>query len=219
MEWSSFFIEQRGNGGIYPPALLRPPEDGERTHHHRLSESAPSAPEAGSTRAAACRGRTPLWRNRSSFLSLLCRCSACRARSADLRIALCVREAAPHGRSRDPARHQQGQCEPGPVPPEKPRGGDLATGSGRPSEHFQADLNVSRIVTHFFENRLRPRLENGEHRLSTMLEMAKGLPAAPGDDDSAAVVRTRIEALEKWQRRGRSVVPMIIRWLRPEFSE
>jgi DNA-binding transcriptional regulator GbsR (MarR family) len=82
-------------------------------------------------------------------------------------------------------------------------------------EHFQADLNVSRIVTHFFENRLRPRLENGEHRLSTMLEMTKRLPAAPGDDDSAAVVRTRIEALEKWQRRGRSVLPMIIRWLRP----
>ncbi len=82
-------------------------------------------------------------------------------------------------------------------------------------EHFKADLNVSRIVTHFFENRLRPRLENGEHRLSTMLEMAKGLPAAPDDDDSAAVVRTRIEALEKWQRRGRSIVPMIIRWLRP----
>jgi DNA-binding transcriptional regulator GbsR (MarR family) len=82
-------------------------------------------------------------------------------------------------------------------------------------EHFQADLNVSRIVTHFFENRLRPRLENGQHRLSTMLELVKRLPVVPGDGESALVVRTRIEALEKWQQRGRSVIPMIVRWLRP----
>lgn len=82
-------------------------------------------------------------------------------------------------------------------------------------EHFQADLNVSRIVTHFFENRLRPRLENGEHRLSTMLELVKRVPVASGDGESLLVVRTRIEALEKWQRRGRGVIPMIIRWLRP----
>lgn len=82
-------------------------------------------------------------------------------------------------------------------------------------EHFQADLNVSRIVTHFFENRLRPRLDHGEHRLSTMLDLVRSLPVPPGEEDSTAVVRTRIEALEKWQRRGRSVLPMILRWLRP----
>ena len=29
--------------------------------------------------------------------------------------------------------------------------------AGDRREHFQADLNVSRIVTHFFENRLQPR--------------------------------------------------------------
>lgn len=82
-------------------------------------------------------------------------------------------------------------------------------------EHFQADLNVSRIVNHFFENRLRPRLENGQGRLLRMLELAKAIPPKDEADDSAAVVQTRIEALEKWQRRGRSVLPMIIRWLRP----
>lgn len=82
-------------------------------------------------------------------------------------------------------------------------------------EHFKADLNVSRIITHFFENRVQPRLENGESRLSSMLELAKRLPADAKDEDAALVIRTRIEALEKWQRRGRGVLPMIIRWLRP----
>jgi DNA-binding transcriptional regulator GbsR (MarR family) len=82
-------------------------------------------------------------------------------------------------------------------------------------EHFQADLNVSRLVTHFFENRLRPRLDHGERRLSAMRELVGVLAEGKVGDESAAVVQTRIEALEKWQRRGRSVLPMIIRWLRP----
>lgn len=76
-------------------------------------------------------------------------------------------------------------------------------------EHFQADLNVSRIVNHFFENRLQPRLEHGESRLAEMLATAKQAEGGPDP-----VVLTRIEALEKWQRRGRTVLPMILRWLR-----
>ncbi len=81
-------------------------------------------------------------------------------------------------------------------------------------EHFQADLNVSRIVTHFFENRLQPRFEHGEQRLAAMLELARA-NASDEEGEAVATVLNRIEALEKWQRRGRSVVPMIIRWLRP----
>lgn len=81
-------------------------------------------------------------------------------------------------------------------------------------EHFQADLNVSRIVTHFFENRLRPRLDHGERRLGRMLALARAARTGAAEDPGA-VVLTRIEALEKWQRRGRNVLPMIVRWLRP----
>lgn len=80
-------------------------------------------------------------------------------------------------------------------------------------EHFEADLNVSRIVTHFFENRLQPRLEHGDHRLQRMMVLAR---EAKRKDKSAgaATVLTRIQALQKWQKRGRSLVPMVVRWLK-----
>ena len=86
--------------------------------------------------------------------------------------------------------------------------------AGDRREHFQADLNVSRIVTHFFENRLQPRLEHGEQRLAAMLELARSARLESDSNEGTAAVLTRIEALGKWQKRGRSVVPMIVRWLR-----
>lgn len=80
-------------------------------------------------------------------------------------------------------------------------------------EHFEADLNVSHIVTHFFENRLQPRLVNGEERLNSMVQLAR---AAEGDGrtkESAAIL-VRLEALQKWQKRGRGILPLIMKWLR-----
>jgi len=77
-------------------------------------------------------------------------------------------------------------------------------------EHFRADLNVSRIAHHFFENRLQPRLENGEERLESMLRLARqeqrlGAGAEP---------ISRLRALQKWQSRGTRLLPLILRWLR-----
>ena len=46
-------------------------------------------------------------------------------------------------------------------------------------EHFAADLNVSRIVHHFFEERLLPRLQHGSERVDSILaELA--CPLRPG---------------------------------------
>jgi DNA-binding transcriptional regulator GbsR (MarR family) len=80
-------------------------------------------------------------------------------------------------------------------------------------EHFEADLNVSRIVTHFFENRLQPRLEHGDRRLEEMLDLARAAKREKKDGGSAAVL-TRIQALQKWQKRGRNLLPMVVRWLK-----
>ena len=38
-------------------------------------------------------------------------------------------------------------------------------------EDYRADLQVSRITNHFFENRLEPRLQNGKSRLSLMMDL------------------------------------------------
>lgn len=80
-------------------------------------------------------------------------------------------------------------------------------------EHFQADLQVSRIVTHFFENRLRPRLENGEARLKVMHRLAHLVEREEPVGDAGSVLH-RIEALQKWQKRGRRIIPFLLRWLK-----
>ena len=78
-------------------------------------------------------------------------------------------------------------------------------------EHYRADLQVSRITNHFFENRLEPRLQNGKRRLSLMLDLID--ESLDGFDDSAEV-RTRVAALQKWHKRGGSIIPMIVKWLK-----
>lgn len=80
-------------------------------------------------------------------------------------------------------------------------------------EHFQADLNVSRIVTHFFENRLEPRLEHGDRRLEEMIDLARRAKRSDRTEGATAVL-TRIQALQKWQKRGRNLLPMVVRWLK-----
>lgn len=79
-------------------------------------------------------------------------------------------------------------------------------------EHFQADLNVSRIVSHFFEDRLKDRLENGEARLELMLRLAED--AKPADPDCESNILARVQALQKWQKRGKTILPKIASWLR-----
>lgn len=80
-------------------------------------------------------------------------------------------------------------------------------------EHFRADLNVSRIVTHFFENRLQPRLENGEERLKSMIRLA-WVVEREGKTGEAGSVLHRIQALQKWQKRGRGIIPLLLKWLK-----
>ncbi len=76
-------------------------------------------------------------------------------------------------------------------------------------EYFAADLNVSRIVHHFFEERLLPRLQHGTERVDSILS---GLD--PNESKDQEVLYDRIKALKKWQKRGNAIVPRVVKWLR-----
>lgn len=82
-------------------------------------------------------------------------------------------------------------------------------------ELYCADLNVSRIVRHFFDNLLRNQLEKGQQHLQTMLQLACGLEQTDEvDPEILTNLISRIEALEKWHSRGRDSLPEIVRWLK-----
>ncbi len=76
-------------------------------------------------------------------------------------------------------------------------------------EHFQADLDVSRIVNHFFSERLEPRLTNGKRRIESMIELAR-----EEDDSVENEAFNRLNALKKWQKRGEMTIPLIKRFLK-----
>tara|TARA_R110000850_G_scaffold55877_17_gene132073 strand:- start:1456 stop:1965 length:510 start_codon:yes stop_codon:yes gene_type:complete len=83
---------------------------------------------------------------------------------------------------------------------------------GERRERYEADLKVTRIVNHFYENRLQPMFENGEQSISRMLALAESEAIDSQARDSDVVIRIR--ALQKWQKRGVSVLPMILKWLK-----
>lgn len=76
-------------------------------------------------------------------------------------------------------------------------------------EHYVADLQVSRIVSHFFEQQLEPRLSRGEQRLESMIKLADD-GCDPEDNETLG----RLKALSKWQKRGSQAIPMIKGFLR-----
>lgn len=85
---------------------------------------------------------------------------------------------------------------------------------GERREHFRADLNVARIVNHFFEHRLGPRLENGEQRLQRMRRLVEAEKVDSNGSAENSEMLSRIQALQKWQNRGKRVFPMLKAWLK-----
>ena len=75
-------------------------------------------------------------------------------------------------------------------------------------EHHSADFEVARIIRHFFEERLEPRLKNGEDRLDSMIELARE------EQDDSGLTLNRLKALQKWQERGNQLTPLIKRFLK-----
>lgn len=76
-------------------------------------------------------------------------------------------------------------------------------------EHYRADFDVSRIVNHFFEDRLGPRMDHGEERLMRMVALAES-----ESDHSSGESLMRLRALQKWQKRGRQAIPLVKRFLK-----
>lgn len=84
-------------------------------------------------------------------------------------------------------------------------------------DHYEADLNVARIVDVFFRQRLQPRLQNGKERLERMealadLERKESSRAADQTDGLTAL--SRIQALRTWQRRGEKILPILSKLLK-----
>ncbi|MCG8603071.1 MAG: hypothetical protein MI807_23200 [Verrucomicrobiales bacterium] len=73
-------------------------------------------------------------------------------------------------------------------------------------EHFAADFDVSRMIHHFVEEKMEPRIQNGEERLVKMEGLVSDLPS---HFSSKQIAAGRLNALRKWQNRGKNLLPLI----------
>lgn len=73
-------------------------------------------------------------------------------------------------------------------------------------DFYEADFDLTRIVHHFLEEKLLPRLENADERIGRMQEIVDGFELGSAVRENA---RGRVDALFKWQRRGRKILPFI----------
>jgi len=85
--------------------------------------------------------------------------------------------------------------------------------AGDRRDHYEADFNLGRIANRFFNEKLAPLLENGIGRIERMESLAAEHLVADEDFEKSHPAPLRIRALRKWQRRGQTFMPMILRFL------
>lgn len=77
---------------------------------------------------------------------------------------------------------------------------------GQRQSEYTAELSVRRLINHFIDIQLRPKLSSGRDRLKAL---AKELPA---DNPHA---RQRIQTLQSWQSKASTALPLAARLLGP----
>ena len=71
-------------------------------------------------------------------------------------------------------------------------------------DHYEADLELSRIASYFIKERLLPRLESGKMRIQRMRELAEN-----SDDGVRESASDRLQSLEFWQEKGNEILPLL----------
>lgn len=80
---------------------------------------------------------------------------------------------------------------------------EVSTAADR-AELFTPDLELRKLVARFIENRLERQLTAGTSRLA-MLQ--KGMPRRSAAENE--LISSRIDALQTWHRKARTVVPLV----------
>ncbi|MGI8602754.1 MAG: GbsR/MarR family transcriptional regulator [Verrucomicrobiales bacterium] len=82
--------------------------------------------------------------------------------------------------------------------------------AGDRRDHYVPETELKRLAVGFINGQLVPHLETGEARLVRLREMEK---QAKGSSEVNGAYRERIEKLEQWHRRARTLAPLVGRFL------
>ena len=74
--------------------------------------------------------------------------------------------------------------------------------------HYEAVAELRNLATHFLRDQIVPHLDQSQSRLDRIGEMVKKLPA-----EERARINGRVVTLQTWSRKGRKVLPALVRIL------
>lgn len=78
-------------------------------------------------------------------------------------------------------------------------------------DHYVAETELKRLAVGFLNGQMLPHLETAQARLVRLRELEKS--SSPGDRALQRLQRDRIEKLEQWHRRARTLAPLVGRFL------
>jgi DNA-binding transcriptional regulator GbsR (MarR family) len=81
--------------------------------------------------------------------------------------------------------------------------------AGDRRDHFEPETELRALVSGFLREKVQPHLDNGGARIEALQALARSLPSDEREAEEAVVLQNRLDKLKSWQRKGKTLVPII----------
>ena len=78
-------------------------------------------------------------------------------------------------------------------------------------DHFVPETELRALISGFLREKIQPQLEGGSQRVKSLQAMVRSSAVTAGDAGEARILRERIDKLHAWHKRGKTVMPLIIK--------
>jgi DNA-binding transcriptional regulator GbsR (MarR family) len=86
--------------------------------------------------------------------------------------------------------------------------------AGDRRDHFLPETELRALLTGFLREKVQPHLESGGLRVKSLQALALASDLGAGSAKELRLLRDRIDKLNAWQRKGKSIVPLITKFFR-----
>jgi DNA-binding transcriptional regulator GbsR (MarR family) len=76
-------------------------------------------------------------------------------------------------------------------------------------DHFEPETELRALITGFLREKVQPHLQTGASRIDALQQIARSSALGPSDAPEAQILRARIDKLGSWQKKARTVVPLV----------
>jgi DNA-binding transcriptional regulator GbsR (MarR family) len=83
--------------------------------------------------------------------------------------------------------------------------------AGNRRDHYSAEMELRKLILGFLREKVTPHLDSGQQRLDRMDGLLRGVGR-----DQKTHYTSRVDALKRWEKSGRKLLPMVVRLLGEE---